>query len=67
MFIAEILANQIIKGNEFFGVNIGFWVAMGVVVVIALFQNIFFWTRKKYYPESPPKLKNAKKNKKERK
>ncbi len=29
--------------TDFLGINLGFWVAMAVVVLIALLMNVIFW------------------------
>ncbi len=48
--IFELLKGNMFGNTEFLGLNIGFWIAMGVVVLITIIQNIWFWTRKKYVP-----------------
>lgn len=31
---------------KFLGLDMGFWVSLGVVVLIVIFMNLLFWTRK---------------------
>ena len=32
--------------TELFGINMGFWVSMGVVILIVILMNIVFWSMK---------------------
>lgn len=32
--------------TELLGLNMGFWVSMGVVAIIVIIENVVFWTMK---------------------
>lgn len=44
--------------TEWLGLDMGFWVSMGVVVIIVIVMNVVFWTMKpKHNPQIKQKIK----------
>lgn len=39
---------ELFNTTEFLGIDMGFWVSMGITLVIVIFMNIIFWSQKSY-------------------
>ena len=37
--------------TEWMGINLGFWVALGIVVLIVAAMNVIFWSMKPLHPQ----------------
>ncbi len=48
VLILNFITGSMFGAVEFLGVNVGFWIAMGISALITVIQNVWFWTRKKY-------------------
>lgn len=38
--------------TEWMGINLGFWVALGIVALIVAVMNVTFWTMKPLHPQN---------------
>lgn len=46
--------------DEWLGLDIGFFVALGLVILLVILMNVVFWTRKPLHPaDATPKKSNS--------